>query len=303
MSSARAILVGTDLTATSDAAILQAHRYCRERHDRLIVCLAVPNLLRMNMLFPQLNMEVEHVAEALDRAADAVRSRVVALTRLAPDAFEVVVEEGAAAEVLVHRAATTAGVELLVVGAASGTLRERLLGGVADHVIRHARIPVLVARPQREPGCVLVATSLTEASLPAVEAAAAEARWRRVPLHIVHSLDLVQSNIVSSSTHPFAPGSGVPLAPEQLDELRRRTGAEMKAALQRFAADGGEVHVLDGQAGESIVALADELRPELIVVGNSGRSGVRRLLLGSVAEYVIRWAERPTLVVRQAPTS
>ena len=56
------------------------------------------------------------------------------------------------------------------------------------------------------------------------------------------------------------------------------------------------------QAGvpfEAIVKVAEEERADLIVIGTHGRSGLNRVLLGSVAERVIRLAPCPVLTVRQ----
>jgi nucleotide-binding universal stress UspA family protein len=53
-----------------------------------------------------------------------------------------------------------------------------------------------------------------------------------------------------------------------------------------------------GGASEEIVRAAAELDADLIVVGTHGRTGVRRMLLGSVAEAIVRKAGCPVLVVR-----
>lgn len=57
------------------------------------------------------------------------------------------------------------------------------------------------------------------------------------------------------------------------------------------------VHVREGDPAEEIIAASQDY--DLIVMGTHGRSGLEHLLLGSVAEKVIRHAEKPVLVVRQ----
>jgi universal stress protein A len=59
-----------------------------------------------------------------------------------------------------------------------------------------------------------------------------------------------------------------------------------------------EYHVLAGFAREIIVRVADEQGVDLIVVGSHGRKGLSRLMLGSVAEHVVRNAPCPVLVIR-----
>lgn len=80
-----------------------------------------------------------------------------------------------------------------------------------------------------------------------------------------------------------------------------REGAETALAtrVQRVADlhVGVEAHLVDGAARHAVVRAADELRGDLLVAGTHGRSGVRRLLLGSVAEHLIRAASCPVLIV------
>ncbi len=58
------------------------------------------------------------------------------------------------------------------------------------------------------------------------------------------------------------------------------------------------VFVVEGHAVEVVLRRVTESRPDLVVMGSHGRSGVARILLGSVAENVIREARCPTLIVR-----
>lgn len=74
---------------------------------------------------------------------------------------------------------------------------------------------------------------------------------------------------------------------------------QLLAALARFDADGEPV-VEEGPAPEAILRVAPELPAELLVLGTAGRTGLSRMLLGSVAEAVARSAPCPVLVVRLA---
>lgn len=79
--------------------------------------------------------------------------------------------------------------------------------------------------------------------------------------------------------------------------------AALEEAGERFAGSGvqGTARAVDAY-GESIAAViarvADECEAELIVMGTHGRQGVRRVLLGSVAESLLRAADVPVLLVR-----
>jgi nucleotide-binding universal stress UspA family protein len=81
---------------------------------------------------------------------------------------------------------------------------------------------------------------------------------------------------------------------EDSRELLRKQSWQVKAA-------GGTVagtHLRMGQVALEIVALAEELGADLIVMGSRGLGGVRRALMGSVSDSVLRHAHCPVLVVR-----
>lgn len=59
-----------------------------------------------------------------------------------------------------------------------------------------------------------------------------------------------------------------------------------------------EVHVKEGDPASTILELADEVHADLIVMGTTGRTGLARILLGSVAEEVLRHARCPVLTVK-----
>jgi universal stress protein A len=60
-----------------------------------------------------------------------------------------------------------------------------------------------------------------------------------------------------------------------------------------------EHHLLQGDPGWEIVQLADEVGADMIVIGTHGRTGLSRMLMGSVAEAVVRRANCPVLTVKQ----
>lgn len=82
---------------------------------------------------------------------------------------------------------------------------------------------------------------------------------------------------------------------------------QMAARLKQVLPDDPQIHVthelLRGDPASEIVRLADEAKVDLIVVGTHGRSGLSRLLMGSVAEGVMRKAPCPVVTVKApAPT-
>lgn len=95
--------------------------------------------------------------------------------------------------------------------------------------------------------------------------------------------------------------------PSQQEELEARTEqgrAALGHDLAKLAREtlgpnlSPEIVVLEGHPVETILDRATSRKPDLIVMGSHGRSGITRLRLGSVAENVVRTTLTPTLVVR-----
>ena len=84
-------------------------------------------------------------------------------------------------------------------------------------------------------------------------------------------------------------------------ELQPRIGEALRGQWSRLvprAEPALEIFIEMGSAYEQILRRADEWHAELIVIGTHGRSGLKRLLLGSVADQVVRAAHCPVLVAR-----
>jgi nucleotide-binding universal stress UspA family protein len=89
-------------------------------------------------------------------------------------------------------------------------------------------------------------------------------------------------------------------------ESERAAGARYLDELRtRLAADVADVSVAlrEGQAAEEILRFADEVRASLIVMATRGRGGIGRLMLGSVADKVVRGAHIPVGLVRPRDTN
>lgn len=264
------VLVAADLPwdAGADEALRVGDAWARAAGVRLAVC---------------------HVPRGAEDEAlrSVLLARTHALTgRDEPDVDVVFGTGPAHTGILDH--ALSIGAGLIVIGAQSGA-RRALLGGVAERVVRGAAVPVVVARPSG-PGRVVGATDFSDPALPAIAAAVAEARRRGTRPAIIHCFD-----------------HAVPVvgpAPEVTEVALQALDREREAARARLdetaARAGAEAILRDGPAAAAIVDSALTLPAELVVVGTHGRTGLRRLALGSVAEAVIRRAPCSVLVVRLA---
>lgn len=86
-----------------------------------------------------------------------------------------------------------------------------------------------------------------------------------------------------------------------LEELEKKAQASLDRLVEEHFQDsplGIETHVAYGNEADQITELADREKADLIVLSTHGKTGVKRWLLGSVAEGVIRRASQPVLAVR-----
>jgi universal stress protein A len=167
-------------------------------------------------------------------------------------------------------------------------------GKVAERVVRHARVPVLVARSSPH-GPVIGATDFSDPSLPALETAAAEARRRGATLQLLHVVDIAPYALAGAAevAYPALRSTGLDL----IDHLRAVAEGKLRESFERFGMEG-EVHAASGRAADAIISHVETNRAQLVVVGTHGRTGLARLTLGSTAERVIERALCSVLVVR-----
>jgi nucleotide-binding universal stress UspA family protein len=89
-------------------------------------------------------------------------------------------------------------------------------------------------------------------------------------------------------------------------EMRREAQEILDAQVKKIEGLGAtvtEVHLREGDASEEIVALAAEIGVGLAAVGSRGRGKIRRLLMGSVSDAVVRHAHCPVVVARWKPVA
>ncbi|MBX2797543.1 MAG: universal stress protein [Myxococcales bacterium] len=125
-------------------------------------------------------------------------------------------------------------------------------------------------------------TELSDRSFPALESLG----LLDATVHVVHVLPRIDLSF-----------PGVVWSADE-DEPRRRHAHELlRDRLPESLRERAVVHVSVGDAGTRIVALAAEVGASLILMPSHGRSGMSRMLLGSVAEYVARFAQCPVIIL------
>ncbi len=282
------ILVATAIDTAGEEAVRQAHALARAQAAPLIVCHAMPDLHGIRPLFPQLReVDLEVAERARAKIEHALGAHVVRV--LGGDAGDVSVRIlTGSAHAAILEAAETEHASLVVLG--SGSRGERAsLGGVAERVTRHAPCPVRVVRAHA-PGVVLAATDFSDPSLPAVEAGRAEAERLGAGFLILHAVEV---RVLALEAPDSVPSQMMTrLLESEIESSRIR----LEKLREDFSADDTILSV--GSPADAILDEAARLRASLIVVGTHGRSGLRRLTLGSVAEAVLRRASCSMLIVR-----
>ena len=121
--------------------------------------------------------------------------------------------------------------------------------------------------------------------------------------------DLTQKT--NSELHVVTVGPDYPLYelpehPAEFEDVLRENRREAKEMLEEQAKqieEAGvtinETHLREGRAAEEIVEVAEEIGAGLIVMGSRGHGRLRRALLGSVSDAVVRHAHCPVTIVRE----
>ena len=113
---------------------------------------------------------------------------------------------------------------------------------------------------------------------------------------------IVLLHVIDPADASFSAETSVPNIPEDWYSTRRNRAEEQFAALDAMAEDAGletEHLVETGKPAATIVEMAESEDIDHIVMGSHGRQGVSRILLGSVAEAVVRRSPVPVTVARE----
>lgn len=218
--------------------------------------------------------------------------------------------DGPIADTLLQTAADSAADLVVLTTHGRGAFGRVWMGSVADAMIRRSTAPTLVVRPSHitlgvhmsgtlpfAPRRLLVAldgSPLAEHVLPAV-----------LDLAQLYSSRVTLVRVIE----PSSLGGGAPdFATGELEAADRHAAhADALAYLQRIAAElrgavtDVAVRVAHGPAAAAILETAATVEADLVVLATHGRGGMTRLVMGSVADRVVRGASTPVLVVRPYP--
>jgi len=279
------LLVPTDGSAAATTAVEQALTLAAQ-FDATLHAIHVVDRTDYPVETDELAAELaERGTETVDAISERAAEQGVECTT------EVLDTDNPVHEALIEDA-TDHNVDLIVMGTRGRTGLNRLvLGSVAERTLRASPIPVLTVHESADTDQaferILVPTDGSNtASLAATHAiqVAAEAD---AALHIVHVVDLTA---VSGEY-----GTG------RILETMRTAGQQAVDELVDQATEADistvEASILSGSPSRAVIDYATDRDVDCIVMGTHGRSGLDRLLLGSVTEKVVRLAEMPVLSV------
>ncbi|GIW26014.1 universal stress protein [Meiothermus sp.] len=198
--------------------------------------------------------------------------------------------------------------DLIVMGThGRGGLGRVLLGSVAERVSRLSKVPVMLVRGDGkvEPSTglfkrILAPVDGSEAGRPAFELAdqlAVQLEAELQILHVVPPLPTPVAGPYSGSMTPFNWGEILRAMEEQGEVILANAQKQARAPRVKTVLLKAQTR----READVIVDFARDSQADLIVMGTHGRTGLERLLLGSVAEGVVHQAPVPVLLVRAVP--
>jgi nucleotide-binding universal stress UspA family protein len=300
----RSILVPLDGSAFAEHALPLAVSIARRAKATLQ--LAHVDLVPSSMyVLSRPNMESTYDARVKERAAAYLDNVVWRLSARTPVPVETVLLEGSVTEALEEHIALK-GVDLVVMTThGRGAIRRAWLGSVADKLLRHLSVPIVMVRPREEPHDLTVEPVLRRVLIPLDSSALAEQilepaltlgglmQSEYTLLHVVEPM-LVMGDEMGA----FAAGAAAAAIHAQLPEEGRKY---LGNVIQRLGVRGQTVQskvIVDQTAADGILEEAKTAGHDLIALATHAHGGLVRFLLGSVADKVLRGATVPVLVYR-----
>jgi nucleotide-binding universal stress UspA family protein len=252
--------------------------------------------------------DVSGQLEAWEREAHLERHRYMAdiakrLEALVPVSVKYV--KGRPREVLPSLAEPENAQLVVMATHGRGPLMRATLGSVADQVVRKGTIPVLLIRPEEDAPEVEMEPSppLLRVLVPLDGSELAEMALQRPLLGgPSESIELTLLRVIAFPQPTVLPGGGLPPSMDRDIVQAERAAAQryLDGIAERLAPWSWKVTtkvIEDSSAAVGIVDYAFSNRVQLIAMATHGRGGAQRILLGSVADKVIRGAPAPVLLL------
>ena len=292
------ILVATDFSDASEAAVRTAVRLSNARKQRLKLLHCVDTLPGESPWDQAADLpdktETELRKSAMEQFEEFFDDLIPALDQ--PKEVEFRVELAAASDAIVELAEDDEEeVELVVVGATGRSrVMNFLLGSTAEDVVRRSHRPVLVVPEEAKTGAwehILAPVGFSDCSRASLEYAAETAREEGAALEVLHAY--------------FPPTAAAPagmpeVPPANIETYEQRVEERFDGFLADTDLSGLETtrKLSVGSPADAVVEAVEESGADLVVMGTHGRQGVERLFLGSTAAKVLRRMPCPVMTLR-----
>lgn len=289
----RSILVATDFSKPAKLVIPYAFKLASVLNFRLIIL----HVVKAPPGFEQWSPRARRSLQSLKTKALLELGRIVRLANenglMADYKLQVGIPED-----FILEAARDPDIALVAMGTHGKTGWDRLrLGSIAESTVRRAPCPVLTVHASVTPSRSVNPDRLSVARLlVATDFSSSSKAALRIAIVLATRL-----NARGVLVHAAEPSGSLESEPLRVDELsRKRSTQRLQKMISASRADEvitGKV-VITGNPVGVILDRATHEKADLVVVGTHGRQGIKRLMLGSVAEAVIRKAPCPVLVVK-----
>jgi nucleotide-binding universal stress UspA family protein len=279
----RKILVAVDGSASSMRAFRESLKLAKDEKCWVTVVSVVPKYEGdLGAVW------VNNVRESFGQACEIAISEAKKIAEEERALVKTVCEEGEIYERIVDLA-DAENCDLIIMGRKGRSQVEKaLIGSVTARVIGHTQRDVLVVPEVSSIGWekIVLATDGSKYSESAIKRAIEFAKSYGSELKIVSVVEVTDEFFVRA---PQAVESLLDKARDLVDDIRR------KAVSEGIEAEG---LVREGEAYKSIIDVSKEVNANAVILGSHGRTGLRRLLMGSVTEKVIGYSTCPVLVVK-----
>jgi len=292
------ILVATDFSSASEAALAQGVWLARQSGAKLVLAQSLPDLRQLVSTLP---LEARRdffygdgdlFDREVRRESDAKLKQTIDNLN-APD-IDITSETllGTPYIAITH-AVQQEGYDLVLAGTRGlSNWAQVFVGSTARNLVRNCPSPVWIVKESHSPPpkIVLAMTDFSECSLIAARQGLQVAQQSQSQFHLLHVIEELDEELIKRSPH------GSPMRKDINDYAKQR----LEAFVRLLAVDPGRVnlHLSLGTAWQEISRLVQHLRADLAVIGTFGRTGISRLLLGNTAEKVLETCDCSILAIK-----
>ncbi len=278
------ILWPTDFSDEAQEALTQAEHLAKTFGAELVALHVVPE-------YPvSLYNSVISVKGELIRRIDVIKNdamdRLMRLKEGRDVSFRPLIREGSAAKEIIA-AAEEEGVDLIVMGKKGLSALEKIfIGSVANQVLRHSQVPLLLTKQKSGPlqfDKILVPTDFSEH-----EEVERDYAWK---LAKGFDAELVFLHVLELHDHEFPPR----MLDEMMDTVTKKLAARKKGEKEDVKITEDVIRALHAALG--IVDYAETHKCDMIVISTCGPGAIERFFLGSTTEKVISNSSVPVFAL------